>query len=55
MWWGLGLSAAVYLLLLLVFGLRTYRNGHGLLFFMGIFFPLLWLLGAWIRPAAASG
>jgi len=54
MWWGLGLSSAVYLLLLLVFGIRTLRNRHGLLFFMGIFFPLLWLVGAWIKPAPAS-
>jgi hypothetical protein len=54
MWWGLGLSSVVYLLLLLIFGLKTLRKGHGLLFFVGIFFPLLWLVGAAIKPAAPS-
>ena len=54
MWWGLGLSSFVYLLLLLIPGLRTLRNGHGRLFFVGIFFPLLWLVGAAIKPAAPS-
>jgi hypothetical protein len=54
MWWGLGLSSVVYVLLLLVFGIRTYRNGHGTLFFMGLFFPLLWLVGAWMKPSPAA-
>ena len=49
---GLGLSAFVYVLLLIFFGVRTLRNGHGLLFFLGIFFPLLWFVGALMRPAA---
>jgi hypothetical protein len=53
MWWGLGLSSFVYLVLLLIPGLKTLRNGHGRLFFVGIFFPLLWLVGAAIRPAAS--
>jgi len=54
MWFGLGLSTAVYVLLLVVFGSRTFRNGHGRLFFIGFCFPLLWLVGAWIKPAPAS-
>ena len=52
MWWGLGLSAFVYVLLLIFFGVRTLRNGHGWMFFLGIFFPLLWFVGALMRPAA---
>ena len=36
-------------------GLRTLRNGHGWLFFFGIFFPLLWIFGAFMQPAPAQG
>ena len=31
-------------------GLMTLRNGHGWLFFFGIFFPILWIFGAFSRP-----
>jgi hypothetical protein len=27
------------------------RNGHGWMFFFGIFFPILWIFGAFMRPA----
>ncbi len=50
MWWGIGIGGAIlYLVLLLTIGLMTLRNGHGWLFFFGIFFPLLWLFGAFMR------
>jgi hypothetical protein len=29
----------------------TLRKGHGWLFVLGIFFPILWLIGAIIQPA----
>jgi hypothetical protein len=29
----------------------TLRKGHGWLFVFGIFFPILWLIGAVMRPA----
>jgi hypothetical protein len=35
-------------------GIRTLGNGHGWLFFFGIFFPLLWLIGAFMQPARAQ-
>jgi hypothetical protein len=50
MWWGLGL---VYLALLVTLGVMTLRNGHGWLFFFGIFFPILWIIGAIMRPVRA--
>ena len=28
----------------------TLRNGHGWLFFFGIFLPFLWIIGAIMRP-----
>jgi hypothetical protein len=42
--------AAVYLTALFVLGLATLRKGHTVLFFVGIFFPFLWILGALIGP-----
>jgi hypothetical protein len=52
MWWGIGFGGFfLYLILLIVLGVRTLRNGHGWLFFFGIFFPLLWLIGALMRPS----
>jgi hypothetical protein len=50
MWYGLGL---IYLALLVTLGVITLRKGHGWLFFFGIFFPVLWLVGAIMRPARA--
>jgi hypothetical protein len=50
MWWGIGLGV-LYLALLVSLGVMTLRKGHGWLFFFGIFFPVLWLVGAIMRPA----
>src|SRR5436189_288230 len=47
MWYGLGL---IYVALLVTLGVLTLRNGHGWLFFFGIFFPVLWIIGAINRP-----
>ena len=52
MWWGLGgLYAVLWIVLMIWLGLRTLRNGHGWLFFFGIFLPLLWIVGAFMQPA----
>jgi hypothetical protein len=32
----------------------TLRNGHGWMFFFGIFFPILWIFGAFMKPPAAA-
>jgi hypothetical protein len=45
---------ALYLVLLVTLGVMTLRNGHGWLFFFGIFFPLLWIVGAVMAPAPRS-
>jgi hypothetical protein len=54
MWYFYGLGAVIYIVLLLTCGIMTLRNGHGWLFFFGIFIPILWIIGAIMRPANAS-
>jgi hypothetical protein len=44
------LFAIVYLVILITLGLTTLRKGHYFLFFIGIIFPVLWLIGAFISP-----
>jgi hypothetical protein len=51
MWWGIGIGGGIlYLVLLVTLGVMTIRNRHGWLFFFGIFFPILWIFGAFMRP-----
>ena len=51
MWWGIGIGGGIiYLALLFTLGFMTLRNRHGWMFFFGIFIPLLWLVGALMRP-----
>jgi hypothetical protein len=55
MWWGIGIvGGLLYVTLLIVLGFKTLNNGHGWIFFFGLFFPLLWLIGAVMRPAPGS-
>ena len=48
MWVLLGI---LYFVLLVTLGVMTLRKGHMVLFVIGIFFPILWLVGAVIGPA----
>lgn len=36
----------VWLLLLLFFGIRSIRRGHWIMFLIGIFIPIFWIIGA---------
>jgi hypothetical protein len=52
------LLSVLYLVLLISLGVATLRKGHYVLFTVGIFFPLLWVVGALLGPtprAAAPG
>jgi hypothetical protein len=52
------LFALVYLTALITLGMLTLRKGHTVLFWVGIFFPILWIAGALMAPtqqAAAEG
>jgi hypothetical protein len=44
------LLGIVYVVVLITLGLSTLRKGHYFLFFVGIIFPFLWLIGAMIAP-----
>jgi hypothetical protein len=47
MYWGLGI---LYVVLLITLGVLTLRKGHWVMFIIGIFIPLFWLIGALIPP-----
>jgi hypothetical protein len=46
--------AIAYIVLFFWLGLATLRNGHGWLFFFGIFFPILWIFGAFSGPRSTA-
>jgi hypothetical protein len=55
MWWGIGFGAAIlYVVVLFTLGFTTLRKGHWVMFILGIFLPLFWLIGAVIPPASAQ-
>ena len=55
MLWFVGIGGVfLYLLVLWTLGLATLRNGHGWMFFLGIFVPYLWIFGALMRPTETA-
>ena len=48
------LLGVLYLTALFVLGLATLRKGHTALFWLGILFPFLWIVGALMRPTPAA-
>jgi len=54
MWWGIGLGALLYFVLLVTLGVMTLRKGHWVMFIIGIFLPVFWLIGAVIPPRAPA-
>jgi hypothetical protein len=44
------LLGALYLTALVILGVATLRKGHTVLFLFGIFFPVLWVVGAVMGP-----
>jgi Na+/phosphate symporter len=50
--------ALIWITVLIFFGIDTIRKGHWIMFFLGIIFPVLWVVGALIGPtrrAQAAG
>jgi hypothetical protein len=51
LWVVLGL---LYFACLVTLGIVTLRKGHWVMFIIGIFFPLLWIIGALVPPTDAA-
>ena len=55
MWYAFGgLAGLLYLVLIFTLGLTTLRKGHWVMFILGIFIPLFWLIGAVMRPTQSA-
>jgi len=48
------LLAVLYIVLFVTLALTTLRKGHIVLFWVGIVFPILWIIGALIAPTARA-
>jgi ABC-type multidrug transport system permease subunit len=44
----------IYFVLLVTLGVIAIRKGHWVMFIIGIFFPLFWLIGALLPPTTAA-
>ncbi len=42
----IGLWAVLYVVLLITLGILSIRKGHWVMFLIGIFLPIFWLIGA---------
>ena len=48
---GLGI---IYVFLLLFLGVKTIKNGHWILFVIGFFIPIVWIVGGMLPPKGMS-
>ena len=48
------LLGTLYLVAIFTLGLATLRKGHTVMFWVVIFFPLLWIVGALMQPTAKA-
>jgi hypothetical protein len=46
------LLGVLYIALWVTLGMTTLRKGHTALFWFGIIFPVLWIVGAIVQPTA---
>jgi hypothetical protein len=57
MWWGIGIGAFLYMILLVIFGLGLAYKGRWALFLIGFVFPIVWIVGYFVesrKPAPAQ-
>jgi hypothetical protein len=54
MWFGIGFGIFLYIIVAFTLGLMALRKGHWVMFLIGIFFPLFWIIGALIPPAGRT-
>ncbi len=45
MWWFTGVGI-IYVVLLITLGILSIRKGHWVMFIVGLFLPIFWLIGA---------
>lgn len=50
----IGLGAVLYVVLLITLGIVSIRKGHWIMFIVGIFVPLFWVIGGLMPPTAAA-
>jgi hypothetical protein len=48
------LLIVLYIALFVSLGITTFRKGHQVLFWVGIIFPVLWIVGAIMPPSARA-
>ena len=48
------LFGAIYVVLLITLGILAIRKGHWVMFIIGIFIPLFWIIGAMLPPTRSD-
>jgi hypothetical protein len=48
------LFGAIYIVLLITLGIIAIRKGHWVMFIIGIFIPLFWIIGALLPPTRGA-
>ena len=48
------IGGILYFILLVTLGIITIRKGHWVMFIIGIFIPLFWIIGALMPPKAPA-
>jgi hypothetical protein len=48
------LFGAIYIVLMVTLGILSIRKGHWIMFIIGIFIPLFWIIGALLPPTRGA-
>jgi len=48
------IGGLLYLVLLVTLGILSIRKGHWVMFIIGIFIPIFWIIGALMPPTQAA-
>ncbi len=48
------LFGAIYIVLMITLGVLSIRKGHWVMFIVGIFIPLFWIIGAMLPPTRSD-
>ena len=51
----IGLFGLLYVILLITLGILSIRKGHWVMFIIGIFIPIFWIIGALLPPTRSAG